>query len=426
MVNAFAQNQTEFPLRIGARMPEIIFHTMVNYPGNSAKLSDFIGRPVILDLWHVQCSACIQGMPHMQELQDRFKGKIQIIGFGLNNLYDYKKLKKTSSILKTITSLPLALQADTPLFKNLVGTYPTHIWIDKDGVIKAITNPMNATERNIQEFIDGKTLNFIMDKPKNAMDKYYPIDTSLLVQGNGGSFKKVLYNSLFTGRVEYSESSLGKLNLGPENPGIRRINLTLIDFLGYYWGLYHENHPKLIFETEDLKKYLVPKNDDEYDQWLQQNSYCYELNLPEGRKYNEDYLRQCLRQDVQRFFRINIEVVKQLTKCLILYRIDSIDRIKTKERSNSVENFKSNGFNKGTSYINFPMGKIANLIEGGLSWRQEPVKVIDETNYTNNVDLEFDSKLNDFNIVRAQLKKYGLGLKEEQRVIDCIMISKAE
>lgn len=425
------QESLKFPLRVGDKMPEIVFHTMVNYPGGKAKLSDFKGKPVILDLWHVQCTACIEGMPKMQELQRKFNGQIQIIGFGMNSIADYKKLRKNSSILKEITTLPLALQADTPLFKNLVGIFPRHIWIDKDGIIRAVTSTLNASENHIQNFVNGKPLTFIMEKANNAFDKYYPTDTSLLVQGNGKNLNRLLYHSLFSRRVDFDNgigtggSSSNYVNVGPEKPGIRTINATLMSSINlvYHDSIQDISSYHVVLEAEDLQRFIAPSNVEEYDQWRQKNTYCYELSLPEGRVYSRETVLKYLRQDMQRFFGVKIVLKPHLTNCLILYRLDDKDRIKTMGMPHDKE--YNAGMNYGNDFRNVPINEIRGNIQIMLSWHKVPVKVIDETNYFGNVDMKFDHKLDDIDLVRASLRKYGLGLKEAQRMVNCIVISKA-
>src|SRR5687768_13046390 len=67
------------PLRVGDKVPEILLSNVKNYPGGKLNLSRFKGKLIIIDFWNSSCRSCIKAMPKTQELQDRFKDKVQII-----------------------------------------------------------------------------------------------------------------------------------------------------------------------------------------------------------------------------------------------------------------------------------------------------------------------------------------------------------
>src|SRR4030095_3711488 len=66
------------PLSVGDKMPDVAF-TIFNYSSPTAKLSDFMGKMVILDFWATWCSSCIKRFPFMDSIQAEFNGKIQVI-----------------------------------------------------------------------------------------------------------------------------------------------------------------------------------------------------------------------------------------------------------------------------------------------------------------------------------------------------------
>jgi cytochrome oxidase Cu insertion factor (SCO1/SenC/PrrC family) len=58
------------PLSIGDKVPDIQFENILNYKSKKAKLSDFKGKLVILDMWSTSCTFCIAAFPKMEELQN--------------------------------------------------------------------------------------------------------------------------------------------------------------------------------------------------------------------------------------------------------------------------------------------------------------------------------------------------------------------
>ncbi len=140
-------------LHIGDTIPDFTFN-ISNYKTKSAKMSDFRGKPVILDLWGVFCSSCISGMPHMEELQKQFGDSVQIILVTRDAPEKVASLKKRSEILKTV-QLPSIVGDNTPAKYFDYTFVPQHIWIDKNGIIKAIANSEDANATNIRQFIQA-------------------------------------------------------------------------------------------------------------------------------------------------------------------------------------------------------------------------------------------------------------------------------
>src|SRR5258705_5959636 len=56
-------------LTIGDKVPDIVFENVLNYKNKKAKLSDFKGKLVILDIWSVGCISCIESFPKLEALQ---------------------------------------------------------------------------------------------------------------------------------------------------------------------------------------------------------------------------------------------------------------------------------------------------------------------------------------------------------------------
>src|SRR5438876_938837 len=95
---SYAQKKTIQPLSIGDKVPDITFKNVLNYKSNKAKLSDFKGKLVILDMWSTWCTSCITAFPEMETLQKQFKDKIQILLVNPHNpKYDSKQ--KIESVL---------------------------------------------------------------------------------------------------------------------------------------------------------------------------------------------------------------------------------------------------------------------------------------------------------------------------------------
>ncbi len=78
-------------LKIGMPAPDF---EAIDLKGSKIKLSDLKGKVVLIDFWATWCKPCIAGLPHVKELNEKYKdrGDFQIIGISLD--IDLDKWKK--------------------------------------------------------------------------------------------------------------------------------------------------------------------------------------------------------------------------------------------------------------------------------------------------------------------------------------------
>jgi peroxiredoxin len=73
-------------VNIGQQAPDF---SVKDQSGKAAKLSDYRGKAVFLNFWGTWCEPCIQEMPEMQILYDRFKDrKFQMLAVSIDNDWD--------------------------------------------------------------------------------------------------------------------------------------------------------------------------------------------------------------------------------------------------------------------------------------------------------------------------------------------------
>src|SRR3974390_1598198 len=78
----FAQSGSESSpteLKAGDKLPDIELSGIKNFPNSSMHLSDLNDKVLILDFWATHCASCIESFPHLKEIQEKFKDKLQII-----------------------------------------------------------------------------------------------------------------------------------------------------------------------------------------------------------------------------------------------------------------------------------------------------------------------------------------------------------
>lgn len=106
--------------------------TVKDKDGNNVKLSDFFGKPIIVNFWASWCSPCTSEMPHFEEAYTKYGGDMHFLMINVGDSYDdaykfandkgytfpvYHDSTYEASYMYGVSSIPLTL------------------FIDKDGVL---------------------------------------------------------------------------------------------------------------------------------------------------------------------------------------------------------------------------------------------------------------------------------------------------
>lgn len=160
-----AAEEAKAPLTVGDRAPAIAVESFLK--GEPVK--EFAsGHIYVMEFWATWCGPCIRGMPHLTEVQTKFKDKATIIGVNVWEEREYKpetvdKVKKfvadnTEKMGYTVAYDGSAKAMDLGYMKAAQRNgIPCAFIIDGEGRIAFIGHPANeAFEGTIQQLVDGK------------------------------------------------------------------------------------------------------------------------------------------------------------------------------------------------------------------------------------------------------------------------------
>lgn len=102
--------------------------------GNKVKLSDLKGKVVLVDFWATWCGPCISSVPTLNSLYEKYKEKgFEILYVSVDSEADLHKIAPFKQ--KHKIGFPVLLDGGA---KDLysVKSYPTNIFIDKDGKVR--------------------------------------------------------------------------------------------------------------------------------------------------------------------------------------------------------------------------------------------------------------------------------------------------
>jgi thiol-disulfide isomerase/thioredoxin len=103
------------------------------FDGSVKKLKDFQGKVVILDFWATYCLPCIEEIPHLMELKERYGNDLEVIGLNVGGEEDKPKIPEFVERLKI--TYPLGHPEDA-LSAYVFGTdtaIPQTAIFDRDG-----------------------------------------------------------------------------------------------------------------------------------------------------------------------------------------------------------------------------------------------------------------------------------------------------
>lgn len=120
---------------------------------------DLKGRAVVLEFWGTYCEPCIENMPHINGLSEKFKDKpVVFLSLSREPSATVEEFLKEHDLKGNVA-------ADAgEVFRSFgVRGIPHTVLIDKDSRVQAFTYPSRVTEQTIEDLLAGKPLEG--DKP---------------------------------------------------------------------------------------------------------------------------------------------------------------------------------------------------------------------------------------------------------------------
>ncbi len=125
----------------GDPAPEI---ALPDFDGNTVRLADFQGQPLVVNYWASWCIPCLAEMPGFEAVYQSHKGQVAFLGINLaDDPVGAQHVRESTGI-----TYPVAVDADGKSFEAF-GAFgmPTTVFIDPDGyIIEMYTGELTAQE----------------------------------------------------------------------------------------------------------------------------------------------------------------------------------------------------------------------------------------------------------------------------------------
>ncbi|SHG42359.1 TlpA family protein disulfide reductase [Pedobacter caeni] len=404
LINFCGKGQTTSAISVGDKVPEVYIQKLINTEKPSAVLSDYKDQLLILDFWATTCSGCVEALPKMMALQEKFKKQVTILPVTYEKEEIVQAFLMKNHLTKGIKVASVVEdKALSALFKHQY--IPHEVWIYK-GKLIALTSSEYVDANNIQKILDGEVPKWPV---KN--DFYVHDYTKPLFLGVGGN-KITNDDVMYTAISDFREGMDSKINTVYDAlSNMERtyfINSTVLAIYLISWSKLIElpflvpRPNRLILEVKDPSKYIQNTETSYRAEWDRVNRICFEMRSKGQLSVKERSERMIA--DMDRFLNLKGRWEKRKAKCLILYKIGEVGL----QPSKSEEVI----FKQDKEQLKVRKTDLRNFVYQMNNDAMNPL-MFDETGYTNPVDM--DLEVSSVSALKKSLSKYGLNLREEER-----------
>lgn len=395
-------------IKISERIPNISYKEVINYNQTSVELSDFGKKAIILNLWNTWCENGVKALLTLDSIQQAYPNDIQILNISGETTEKIKKYIDAHTLIRHIR-LPNVVN-DTLTKKHFPHWIePLFIYIDREGIVKGISQYQNYKSENVTKLINGDDLDLPDDtddtpsRIKNAVDP--------LISNDYPNRKKGMFSYSYVSSYQNNVRALSGAFL---SNGLIRIfaanhslgDIYAISYFGYAFTDHTIYYPSISIDRRDTKQYKTIATNSK-------DTYCFEY-ISRDTSFHKAYNN--VRKLLDNSLGLKSKVENRTQKCWVF-----------KEIQNSEIQKKLYYKGKGETYTldNIFYCKNANvlfLLEDINKNMLTPYPIVNETGYRQKLTFNLPLKYNDREAMNKALNLFGLELIEELREIPVIVL----
>ena len=411
-------------LKIGDSIPGLSVKNLINSSKKNIKVSELYKNGLlIINFWATWCKPCIAELPLLDTLKNKFNNNLNVLSVAYEDSTIVKSFLKAHDNIH-VTDL-LMITNDTLFVKYFKHKYlPHNVWIDHDGVVRAITNAEEINEKNVKEFINKKetTFNIKQDKLNFDYTKTFHLGDSIFQ-----------YRSISTKYINGIPS--GCASWGTHIEGMKRIFIFNYKIIDMFSLAFHRNaraaedYNLTEIHTKDSIKFFRPEqihnlpNRSQYKRridWEKEYLYCYDLTIPNN--ISDTLFYQYMMDDLKRMFNVSCIARNRPMVCNVVSSISgskySLTNYHSTHHTTSVELFKRR--------LTLQHATVKDLVDKILgTFKDRDIPWVDESGITFPLDLviNFDPGTPiTMEVVKNRLLEYGLKVKQEVRLYPVMVL----
>ena len=384
-------------LKIGQKTPDLV---ITDYILNTPKDKNFSNKYKVVEFWATWCGPCLGAVPHLNQLQNKYKGNENLVFISISD-ESPEKINKTLSKIKfeTIVVSDQSKKSHENLIMNKDKNYsiPATILIDNQNVVQWIGSPNLLTSEIIDTFIKDQSMssNEVKKSTDDIKKPLEPISKEVASR----DLTKIYESKYINHTLIFSES----------NPNGIYNMASYFDF----------ENARFMYLNWDMKSILAVLNGEPN----------YKIILADeiaNQKYDFIYVNTSQVNKVEEFvnyaksFLLNKLKMKEskVTVATDVYVLKVKDGKKLEKNENKIKPNSHSGASKEfIVYDNSKLNNVTNSLSGHFN-----IIILDETNSKNKYDFLF--KRGDLDGLINELNDYGLSLEKTKKDIDCIKYEK--
>ncbi|AZA95613.1 TlpA disulfide reductase family protein [Chryseobacterium shandongense] len=392
---------------IGDTVESLQAKSMINWPQQEFKYQK--GKALILDFWATWCSPCIAEFPKTDSLKNKFAKDLDVIAVTSDK---NELVAKFLSTYKKNFGITITSVTDDQLLKrnfpHLV--IPHYVWINKKGVVSAITTPEHLNDENVRKLIAGEKLTLPVKNEYEDVATHKVLSPLVEIDEKRGF--PALRSYYYLGKYQSGTQSFSTAPMYDKTTNTNRIRAINISLAGLYTlaylGLENFHISRVIYEGfEELKK----------DQITKENYFSYDQIIP-GDNVKEAYAKMKKFLDMELGATSTLETRRM--ECLVLKKGRGLRLSPANSKAETVDSRDS------TIKNNVPLENLLSIWAFGDK-PLFPLDIVDETGLDKRQRISISLALKDKNDVEALItafKKQGLILTREFREMAVIVLKK--
>ncbi|GAB5526188.1 MAG: hypothetical protein Roseis2KO_40600 [Roseivirga sp.] len=124
----------------GKNLPDA---TLITIDNREISISDFEGKPTIINFWFIGCAPCIQEMPVLNRFKEEYGDQVNFLAITFDNQEKVEKFLK-----KQAFNFLLVVGAQDYISALGIHNYPTTLFIDAKGIVQHVKGGIPYDEKN--------------------------------------------------------------------------------------------------------------------------------------------------------------------------------------------------------------------------------------------------------------------------------------
>ena len=390
-------------IKVGEKSPGI---HVTDYILNAPKDKNFSNKYKVVEFWATWCGPCLAAVPHLNELQSKYKNNPKLVFLSITD-ESPEKVKKTLSKIKfeTVVIADQSKKTHKTFIQQPDNNYsvPSTILIDNQNIVRWVGNPSMLNKDVLDKFISDQPM-----ENASATTSKKTEETQKATEKKAGP--EEMFGLYYADIQKVYESNVNyAIHFMESDPNLK-----------YNMASYYDlSNGKLMLFKWDAKSILSILN----------NIPSYKIILPDNFNKNYDFLYKDMNfneaegydiNKIKTFFtsRLNLKEEK-VSVDKEVYILKILNENKLKENENNKGELSHAGSSKEfVNFDNYSLKGVANSI-----YNQYKIIVLDETNNTKKYNFLF--KRGNIEDLIKELNNYGLTLEKTNRKIDCLSYEKA-